>query len=238
MIELRKAQDRGGGQSQVDWLESRHSFSFANYFDRQHMGFRSLRVINEDWIEPGSGFPNHPHANMEILTYVLEGVLEHRDSEGSVSRLGVGDIQVMSAGTGIVHSEVNPSSDERLHLYQVWIEPNRNDTQPSYNERRFDPVTDDLQPVASSDEREHSLPILQDAVVSVLRLDSGSRFELAPEPERHLWIQIARGEGTIGEHEFQMGDGIAISRPDEGEYECKLELSARANLEALVFDLA
>ncbi|MBW2390986.1 MAG: pirin family protein, partial [Deltaproteobacteria bacterium] len=176
--------------------------------------------------------PNHPHANMEILTYVLEGVLAHRDSQGAASQLRAGDVQLMSAGTGIVHSEVNPSSDERLHLYQIWIEPNRSDGQPGYHERSFAPITGRLQPIASPDEREDSLPILQDAVVSVLRLDSGARFDLAAEENRHRWVQIARGEGSIGGHEFEAGDGIAISR--EGE----VELSASTHLETLVFDLA
>lgn len=230
MIDIRKAQARGRGGA--SWLDSRHSFSFANYHDPRQMGFRSLRVINEDWIAPDSGFPNHPHANMEILTYVLEGVLAHRDSQGAASQLRAGDVQLMSAGTGIVHSELNPSSDERLHLYQIWIEPNRSDARPAYHERSFAPTTGRLQPIASPDQREDSLPILQDAVVSVLRLDSGARFELAPEDNRHRWIQIARGAGSIGEHEFEAGDGIAISH--EGE----IEIAASDEVEALVFDLA
>lgn len=230
MIEIRRASERGHGQTH--WLESRHSFSFADYHDPDWMGYRALRVINEDWIAPRSGFPNHPHANMEILTYVLDGVIEHRDSEGSASRLHPGDVQVMSAGRGIVHSEANPSSQEALHLYQIWIEPDRRGTAPGYRERHFELPRNALRPIASPDGRAGSLEIKQDAVVSVLRLDEGTDFELPTDPERHVWMQVARGEAAIEGSGIEAGDGVALH--GQGA----TSVHAQGDFEALVFDLA
>ena len=198
------------------------------------MGFRALRVINEDWISAGGGFPMHSHRDMEIITYVLEGALQHRDSIGQGGIIRPGVVQWMSAGTGIRHSEFNPSSSESTHLIQIWIHPDQRGHIPAYDERAF-PMEDQkgkLRLLASPDGKEESIQIHADARLSVTTLAPGSSVILQNAPERHLWIQIARGKLTLNGQPFGAGDGAAISDPGS------VEFKASEESEILVFDLA
>ncbi|MBF6570689.1 MAG: pirin family protein [Candidatus Binataceae bacterium] len=232
MIQLRKAQERGA--SRLDWLDSRHSFSFADYHDPRYMGYRALRVINEDRIAPGAGFPSHPHRDMEIVTFVLEGALEHRDSLGNGSVIRPGEIQRMSAGTGIVHSEFNPSQHDSLHLMQIWLLPGERGLPPSYEQRRFgSPDAGDgfvilADPFGGPD----SVAIHQDVTLSIGRLDCGGRATHRLAPGRHVWVQVARGGLTLNGHSLGAGDGAAI------DDEARLEFQAETSAEVLLFDLA
>lgn len=210
MFRLRKASDRG--KADRGWLDSRFSFSFAEYHDPDQMGFRALRVINEDRVAPGQGFGSHPHRDMEILSYVLEGQLEHRDSLDNGAVIGPGEFQRITAGTGIVHSEFNPSRDAPVHFYQVWIKPRAKALAPSYEERKSGgPTPDDrLELVASPDGRDGSMTIQQEAEVWLGRLSRGVEVTHPIGEGRGVWLQLLRGAATAGKHELTPGDGLAI----------------------------
>jgi len=231
MIRIRPSDERGSAE--LDWLQSRHTFSFADYHDPRYMGFRTLRVINEDRVAPGKGFGLHPHRDMEIVTWVLSGALEHRDSLGNGSVIRPGDAQRMSAGSGIVHSEMNPSPDEPVHLLQIWILPEKRGITPGYEERRFDEASrrGKLKLIASPDGAEDSLVIHTDARVYDGVLDRGDEVAL-DLTGRHAWAQIARGGVRLASGEqLSQGDGAAWS----GEPE--LRLVATEPAEVVVFDL-
>ena len=230
-LSIRRADDRG----YVDhgWLVARHTFSFASYFDPAHVGFRSLRVINQDRIAPGRGFPTHPHRDMEIFSYVVEGALAHEDSMGNGRVLRPGDIQLMSAGTGVTHSEFNPSGAAPLHMLQVWIEPAQQGLTPSYTEWRpsaHDAASEDVV-VISPDGRQDSALIHQDAIVRRLSLDAVDTAQHEVASGRGAWIQLIHGQLTVNDERLAPGDGA--STEDEGV----LALRADEPVEALLFDL-
>jgi len=227
MIALRPAEERG--HTRLSWLDSRHSFSFDRYYDPRHMGFRVLRVINEDRVDPGQGFGTHPHRDMEILTFVLEGALEHKDSLGNGSVIRPGDVQRMTAGTGISHSEFNPSGTEPVHFLQVWILPDQPGLAPSYEQRSFPAAG--LRLVGSRDGREGSVRIHQDVLVHLARLSPGEDVVHALAPGRHAWIQMARGAAQVNGARLAAGDGAALSE------ERSVTLRGVDGAEALVFDL-
>jgi redox-sensitive bicupin YhaK (pirin superfamily) len=230
MIQLRKAHDRG--HANHGWLDSWHTFSFADYHDPRHMGFSALRVINEDRVSPGEGFPTHPHRDMEIITYVLEGALEHKDSLGTGSVILPGEIQRMSAGTGIRHSEFNHSQSEPVHFLQIWILPSSQGIKPGYEQKRIDiaELNNNLRLVASPDGRDGSVTIQQDALLYAARLN-GKEVMHALAPGRHAWIQVARGTVRVNGTMLQAGDGAGI------ENESSLRLAADGSAEVLLFDL-
>jgi redox-sensitive bicupin YhaK (pirin superfamily) len=232
MIKIRKADKRGYFDHR--WLQTYHTFSFGDYYDPSFMGFRSLRVINEDFVRGGRGFPTHGHRDMEIITYILSGALEHRDSMGNGSIIRPGDVQRMSAGTGVTHSEANPSRDEAVHLLQIWILPTAIGQEPSYEQKVFseDQKQGRLCLVASEDGREGSVTVHQDASVyaSVLSKDEEVMHSLAAG--RHAWLQVARGAVDLNGEHLEQGDGAAISAEE------KISLRARESAEVLLFDLA
>jgi quercetin 2,3-dioxygenase len=231
MITLRRSEERGGGNH--GWLNTKHSFSFSDYYDPKFMGFRSLRVINEDWVQPGHGFPTHPHRDMEIITYVLEGALEHKDSLGTGSVIRPGDGQRMSAGTGIRHSEANPSQKESVHLLQIWITPDKQGHQPGYEQKEFhaDEKRGKLRLLASPDGRDGSVTIHQDAKLYVSLLEPGEAVEHKLESGRHAWLQVAKGAVELNGKPLHPGDGAAISD------ELQLRIKATDSAEILLFDL-
>ncbi len=236
MITLRRSAERG--HFDHGWLETRHTFSFAGYQDAAHMGFRHLRVINEDIVQPGRGFGTHPHRDMEIVTYILDGALEHRDSMGNAGVISAGEVQRMTAGTGVTHSEYNASSTEPVHLIQIWIIPAEMGLMPSYEQRTLvDPgaVSDEsaarLQLVASPDAGDGSQLIHQDVRLYAVALGAGSRTQIALPAGRHAWLQVTRGGLTLNGIELAQGDGAAVSD------ETTLDLQARGDAEALLFDL-
>jgi len=232
MINVRPSRERGA--TRLDWLDSRHSFSFGDYYDPEHLGFRALRVINDDRVAPGGGFGMHGHRDMEILTYILSGSLEHRDSLGSGAVMRRGDVQRMSAGTGIRHSEFNPSSTEVGHFLQIWLLPERNSLPPAYEQRHF-PDEDKrgrLRLIASHDGRDGSLPIHQNVDVLAAVLAPGDRVSHRLAKGRHAWIQVADGALQVNGQALQAGDGAEVSD------ESVVELAAREPAEVLLFDLA
>ena len=231
-ISVRKASDRGGGDH--GWLETFHTFSFADYHDPKHMGFRALRVINEDFIAAGAGFPTHPHRDMEIITYVLAGAIGHKDSMGNGSTIKPGEVQRMSAGTGVTHSEHNGSKTERTHMLQIWIQPDRPGHAPSYEQKAFPDADrrDRLRVVASPDGRDGSVTIHQDATLAATLLSSGKSVTHVLAPKRHAWIQVARGKLTVNGTPLATSDGAAVTGPGE------LTLTATEDAEILLFDLA
>ena len=231
MITFRDRMSRGA--SRTGWLDSRHSFSFAEYRDPQHMGFRSLRVINEDRVVPGAGFPPHSHRDMDIISYVLEGTLEHKDSLGNGTRIRPGEVQRMSAGTGITHSEFNPSKTEPVHFLQIWIIPDQRGLPPSYEQKEF-PIEQRrgrLRLVADPDARDGALKLHQDARLYLANLHSGDTVVHPVEPGRGIWVQVARGIAALNGIEMREGDGAAA------ENEKSLELEADTDGEVLLFDL-
>jgi quercetin 2,3-dioxygenase len=232
MITLRPAGQRG--RSEHGWLDSRHSFSFADYHDPRHMGFRALRVINEDRVEPGAGFPTHGHSDMEILTYVLDGAVQHRDSMGNGSVIHPGEVQRMSAGTGVTHSEYNPSKVEPVHFLQIWILPEREGLRPGYEQKAFgsDELRGKLRVVASRSGRDGSVTIHQDAELLATSLAPGDAVTHHLAAGRHAWVQVARGGISIDGTALAAGDGAAVSDVRE------LTLRATKPSEVLVFDLA
>lgn len=230
MILKRPSGERGVGRR--SWLDSRHSFSFGDYYDPKHMGFRALRVINEDRVAPKGGFPTHGHRDMEILTYVLEGALAHKDSLGNGSAIQPGEVQLMHAGTGIEHSEFNASDGEPVHLLQIWILPERPGLVPGYEQKPIPSGDGALRLIASRDGRDGSLRIHQDAAVYAANLKRGETAGLALAPGRHAWVQVARGAVNLNGERLAAGDGAAVSE------ETKLTVAASEDSEILVFDLA
>lgn len=231
MITIRKSNDRG--HAEHGWLDSRFSFSFADYYDPQHMGFRSLRVINDDHIAPGMGFGMHPHRDMEIFSYVLGGALQHKDSMGNGSVLRPGQIQLMSAGTGVQHSEFNPLPKEQTHILQIWIQPAQKGLTPGYTEWHPKPEHDSASKVLviSPDGRENSAVIHQDAEIFRLRLKVGEQVTHELLPGRGVWLQVAAGKLTLNDTELSTGDGAST------ETAGTLTFRASEDAEALLFDL-
>ncbi|WP_129791726.1 pirin family protein [Sphingosinicella sp. CPCC 101087] len=226
--------DRGArGRHAGAWVDSYHSFSFADYVDPANMGFRALRVINEDRVTPGAGFPEHEHADMEILTYVLEGAIEHRDSLGNVANLRRGDVQLMSAGTGVAHSEMNADAHLRAHFLQIWIIPDSRGLPSGYQQKSFaDLPSNRLVEVATPDGRAGSLRVHQDVTVSLARIEDGYRVDHSIRPGRGCWVQAVRGILALNGTEMREGDGAAV------EDEPGLVLEAETDCELLLFDLA
>ncbi|MGB9199431.1 MAG: pirin family protein [Terriglobales bacterium] len=232
MITIRRSNERGGGDH--GWLKTHHTFSFNDYWDEKWMGFRSLRVINEDWVAPNSGFPTHPHRDMEIITYVLSGQLEHKDSLGTGSVILPGDGQRMSAGRGIRHSEYNPSATEKVHLLQIWIMPDKQGHEPGYEQKSF-PESEkrgQLRLIASRDGANGSVKINQDASLFVSLLSPGDEVKHALGEKRHAWVQVAQGEVELNGEKLLQGDGAAVSD------ETALTIKGAKDAEVLLFDLA
>lgn len=232
MLQLRKSADRG--HANHGWLDTHYTFSFADYYDPAQMGFRALRVMNEDRIAPGMGFGTHPHRDMEIVTYVLEGALEHKDSMGNGEALRPGEFQRMSAGTGIRHSEFNPSASEPVHLYQIWLLPARQGIEPSYEQKYFD-ASDKrgkLQLVASPDGAQGSLTIHQDAKIYLSLLETGESVLYNLPARRHAWLQVLRGAVSVNGITLETSDGLAVSD------EPSLTIIGEQPAEVMLFDLA
>jgi redox-sensitive bicupin YhaK (pirin superfamily) len=220
-------------RTEIGWLDSRHTFSFAEHYDPRYMGFRALRVLNEDRVAPGQGFGTHPHRDMEILSYVLEGALSHQDSMGTGSIIKPGDVQRMTAGTGVLHSEFNASETQLVHFLQIWLMPDRTRLEPSYEQKTF-PAKDRsgrFTLVASRDGRDGSVTIHQDVDLYSAVLETGDRASLALAPSRYAWVQVTRGGARLNGTPLQAGDGAALSE------ESAVELEATSPTEVLVFDL-
>ncbi len=232
MIHVRRSGERG--HFNHGWLDTYHTFSFADYQDSRYRGFRSLRVINEDRVQPGQGFGKHPHRDMEILTYVLSGELEHRDSMGNGAVIRPGEVQYMAAGAGVEHSEFNPSSSEPVHLMQIWLRPERRGVAPRYEQRRFPSLSSvgALTLLASPDGREGSIQINQDACLSAATLRAGQTAAATLAPGRGAWVQVLRGEVDVNGEALAAGDGASIDDAPEAR------ILARSEAEVLVFDLA
>jgi len=232
MIDIRKSQERG--HANHGWLNSYFTFSFADYYDPKHVQFRTLRVLNDDRIAAGAGFPEHPHRDMEIITYVLEGGLAHRDSMGNGSVIRPGDVQYMSAGTGVTHSEFNASKSEPAHLLQIWMLPEKKGLKPVYGQKNFaeSEKRGKLRLVASPDGRDGSVTVRQENELYATVLGAGESVRHELKPERHAYVQVARGSVKLNGKELQEGDGAAISE------EKAVELTGMQDAEVLLFDLA
>jgi len=228
MVYLRKAEERG--HANHGWLDSWHTFSFANYYDANFMGFSALRVINEDVIDPGQGFGTHPHKDMEILTYVLSGTVEHQDSMGNKEQIPAGEFQIMSAGTGVRHSEYNASQTEPLHLYQIWIIPESTGIEPRYAQRRF-PDVQGRQYILTPDARDGSLKVWQDMTLSRWVFAAGDSDSVVPDAGRRIWIQVVKGQVKVNGQPATNSDAFAIWD------ESSLVLEADSAAEVLLFDL-
>jgi quercetin 2,3-dioxygenase len=232
MITVRQAKDRG--HFNFGWLDTNHTFSFGDYYDPRFMGFRSLRVINEDRVHPGKGFPTHPHRDMEIITYVLEGSLEHKDSMGTGSVIRPGEVQRMSAGWGITHSEANYSRDESVHLLQIWIMPDERNIRPSYEQKMYaaEEKQGRLRLIASQDGRDDSVKIHQDTSLYAALLEPGQEVVHRLNANRHAWVQVARGAVSVNGQLLSQGDGAAVSD------EQALAILGQESAEVLLFDMA
>jgi redox-sensitive bicupin YhaK (pirin superfamily) len=232
MIQIRKGNERG--RAQHGWLESYHTFSFADYYDPTFMGFRALRVINEDRVQPGAGFPSHSHRDMEILSYVLEGALEHKDSLGNGSVIRPGEVQRMTAERGITHSEFNPSRSELVRFLQIWIMPEQPGISPSYEQQAIDlsAARGKFHPIASREGGPGKVKLHQDATMSVAILEPGEKLLYRLASGRRAWLQVARGAIALNDYALTAGDGAAI------DAECELTLEANRTAEILIFDLA
>jgi hypothetical protein len=231
-LQIRNSQERG--HVKIDWLDSYHTFSFGHYFDPDHMGFRSLRVINDDRIAPGAGFGTHGHRDMEIITYVLEGALEHKDSLGTGAVIYPGEAQRMTAGTGILHSEFNHSKTEPVHLLQIWIVPEEEGLPPSYEQRAI-PLEEKrgkLRLIAARDGRDGAVTIHQDAALYASVLEPGERVFYDLKANRHGWLHVARGTATLNDRSLTEGDAVAIAGEE------RLEIGTDMGGEILLFDLA
>lgn len=231
MITTRKSSERG--HTSIDWLDSRHTFSFGEYHDARHMGFRTLRVLNDDRVRKASGFGTHGHRDMEIVTWVLEGRLEHKDSLGNASVIGPGDVQRMSAGTGVMHSEWNPSKDEGVHFLQMWIQPDKAGTSPGYEEKQI-PIAErrgKWRRIADKDGRDGAVRIGADASILNTVLEKGDEVVYEPAPGRSQWLHVARGSVVANGVELGMGDGLAI------QDEKRLIVQASGSSELILFDL-
>lgn len=231
MIQIRRAEERG--RTDWGWLDSRHTFSFGDYRDPGHMGFRALRVLNDDRVQPGAGFGTHGHSDTEILSYVLEGALEHKDSSGGGGVIRPGEIQFMRAGSGVRHSEYNHSKVEPVHFLQIWIEPDARGLSPTYGQQAFDSdaARRSFVLLASKNGREGSLQVQQDVDVWMTLIGKDERRELPLRPGRHAWVHVARGSVSVNGNELREGDGAAVSGED------RLQLVGRNAAEVLVFDL-
>jgi redox-sensitive bicupin YhaK (pirin superfamily) len=232
MMTIRRAGERG--HANHGWLDSHHTFSFANYYDPKHMGFRALRVINDDRVTGGQGFGAHPHDNMEIISYVLEGGLAHKDSTGTDGVIRPGDVQRMSAGTGVTHSEFNASKTDTVHFLQIWLIPDKRGIKPGYEQKTFTEAEKrgTLRLVASPDARDGSLTIHTNANVYAGLFDKGESAKVELAPGRQAWVQVARGKVKVNGHELGEGDGAAVSQ------ETAINVEGVAGGEVLVFDLA
>ena len=231
MIQVRRSEERG--HAEHGWLDSRHTFSFADYYDPDHMGYGPLRVINEDRVEPAAGFPTHGHRDMEIISYVLDGALEHKDSLGTGSVIRPGDVQRMSAGTGVRHSEFNASKTEPVHFLQIWIEPDTQGVKPGYEQKRFEAadLTGRMRLIASPDGADGSVRIQQDARVYATKLGASDGVSHRLAAGRRAYVQVARGEAVVNGQRLSAGDGAAV------EAEAEIKLSSASSAEVLVFDL-
>lgn len=231
MMQIRKSKERGGGDH--GWLKSQHTFSFADYYDPENMGFSALRVINEDYIAGGTGFPTHPHRDMEIITVVLSGAVAHRDTMGNEAQVRPGEVQLMSAGTGVAHSEYNPLPKDVLHLLQIWILPDKAGHKPGYGQKSF---ADELKEknwvlAVSGDGRDGSLKMNQDAELWLGRLDAGQQLKKDLNPKRNYWIQITKGDLTIDGEKLSAGDGVALRQSEAAE------LASSQGAEMIFFNL-
>jgi quercetin 2,3-dioxygenase len=232
MLTIRQSKERG--HFDHGWLNTYHTFSFDQYYDPRYMGFRSLRVINEDFVAPGRGFPTHGHRDMEIITYILEGALKHEDSMGTGSVIRPGDVQRMTAGTGVRHSEQNASDKERVHLLQIWILPNADGLAPGYEQKAFseEQRRGQLRLIASADGRDDSVQLNQDVSLFASILDADQQVERAMDPARYAWIQVARGSISVNGETAEQGDGVIVVA------ESALTIGAQEPAEVLLFDLA
>ena len=232
MLYYRASNDRGYAEV-GGWLRSYHTFSFADYYDPRFMGFHDLRVINQDWISANAGFPTHPHKNMEIITYILKGAVEHRDSMGNVGQIKAGEIQVMHAGAGIRHSEANPSSTETLELFQIWIQPDTKDVEPGYTQQSFTKADklNQLRLLVSKDGRESSQKIHQDVDLYACVLETQKVLDFKIRKNRGIWLQVAKGEMEVNGMLLNDGDGLAIEKLES------LQMKAYLETEFLLFDL-
>ena len=232
MIQVRRSNERG--YADHGWLKSFHTFSFADYYDPEHMGFRSLRVINEDRIAGGTGFGSHPHRDMEIISYVVQGGLRHKDSMGKEAIIKPGEVQKMSAGTGVVHSEYNHLEQEETHFFQIWIQPALRGGAPSYGQKSFQDHLDsqDIVHVISPDGQDGTLAIGQDAHMHISRLPSQKSLTYELNPGRGLWVQVVKGKVAAGEHTLTAGDGFSVEELPS------VSVQAQADSELLLFDLA
>lgn len=229
-MKIRRAKERG--HAEHGWLNTYHTFSFADYYDPQWMGYRSLRVINDDVVAAGMGFGTHPHRDMEIITYILSGALQHKDSMGNGRVIGTGEVQYMSAGTGVQHSEFNPAKDQPVHLLQIWIQPEQKGLPPRYAEKSLkDAAGGKLHLVTSKTGRDGSIPIRQDADLWLARLNAGDSVKHNVNAGRHAWLHVAEGEVTLNGETLSSGDAAAI---DE---QATLQLSAAKPSQVLLFDL-
>jgi len=227
---LRRANERG--HANHGWLDSYHTFSFANYYDPEHMGYRSLRVINDDLVMPGMGFGAHPHRDMEIITYVLSGQLEHKDSMGNGRIIKPGEVQYMAAGTGVTHSEFNPSNDEAVHFLQIWIQPDRKGAKPNYAEKSMkDTPEGKFALITSKTGRDGSIAINQDANLWLAKLGASNRVTHTLAANRHAWLHVAEGEVTVNGEKLSAGDALALD--EQGD----VELTATKPSQVLLFDL-
>ena len=232
MITVRKSAERGS--TRIDWLDSKHTFSFADYFDPAFEGFGALRVINEDWIAAGAGFPPHPHRDMEIVTYVLEGALQHKDSTGGGGVIRPGEIQRMSAGSGVVHTEFNASRERPCHLLQIWILPSKKGIEPSYEQKAMDmdAGANTLVRIAGPDPQPNEVRLVQDAEIWATRLDPDIEVIHSIAPGRRAWVHVAKGEITLDEETLGAGDAAAVTDQE------KVAICSKAPSEVLLFDLA
>jgi len=228
MIKIRYSDERGSADH--GWLQSRHTFSFASYYDENHMGVSKLRVINDDKVTPGSGFETHSHQDMEIISYVKKGTIEHKDSMGNVEKLPAGEFQLMSAGTGVTHSEYNPSSSEPLEFLQIWIQPNELAIEPGYQQKQFASKTG-LQLIVSPDGHDNSLQIHQDAYLYQLLLDGELTTSYSLEAGRTVYVHVVSGTISINGEQLNEGDGATVNEID------MIEFTSSSDSEALVFDL-
>jgi redox-sensitive bicupin YhaK (pirin superfamily) len=232
MMSIRRSDERGA--TSIDWLKSKHSFSFGDYYDPANESFGALRVINEDWIKGGAGFPPHPHRDMEIVTYILDGAISHRDSSGGGGTIRPGEIQRMSAGSGIVHAEFNASAGEECHLLQIWIVPSKRGLEPGYEQKRIDPeaVRNHFARIAAPEPMAEEVRLVQDAEIWAARLDADVEAIHSLAPGRKAWLQVARGTVTVDGQALEAGDAAAITDQDT------IAVRSLTAADVLLFDLA
>jgi quercetin 2,3-dioxygenase len=232
MIKVRRSEERG--RTKIGWLDSRHTFSFGDYYDPEFESFGPLRVINEDWITGGAGFPPHPHRDMEIVTYIIDGAISHKDSSGGGGTIKPGEIQRMSAGSGIVHAEFNASASEVCHLLQIWIVPSKNGIAPGYEQKKIDPdsITNHFARIAGPDPAPNEVRLVQDAEIWAAKLDADNEAVHNLRPGRKAWLQVARGEVSIGDEQMKAGDAAVLTDMTQ------IQVRSRIPSEVLLFDLA